>query len=286
MARMPGVPFVRPRSYSLGRPAGPPRWVILHYTAGHEGPDDAENGAAYDQRRTDGVSSHFYVDSNSIVQCVDTNDRSHTALYHGNMWGIHIEIAGTRQTREQWLDAVSRPTIRFAAKVTAWALREHDLPFKRLAVNALADPAARGIADHNACTVSFPDDGGTHTDVGPGFPWDIFLQDVADFMNGDDMTPEEFLNTVVPSATLGDQTVAQLLKDARSAKIVGDKILAGQVLLMQEVDGAEEALAGLTTLVGSIQAGDPQAVATALLAVLPGPVAKATADELHARTAS
>lgn len=301
MARMPGVAFVPPRSFSKGRPLGPPRWVILHYTAGHEGPNAAEDGAAYDGRRTDGTSAHFHVDSNSAVQCVDTNDRAHTALYHGNAWGIHIEIAGTRQTREQWLDAVSRPTIRKAAEVTAWALQAHGLPLKQLPTNGLANPAARGIADHNACTVSFPDDGGTHTDVGPGFPWDIFLADVAAFLNGEDeiVGATKDIAAIKATVTALWSVVDKGLRGINESSTGPDGVsrpnnwlvrVAGELgadldKIAADVDTLEESDAQILTLISNVQAGDPAAIAAALLAVLPAATAKATADELHNRTA-
>lgn len=130
-----------------------------------------------------------------------------------------------------------------------------------------------------------------------GIDMNTFRAQVAAAMTGNyegtDMTPQELLNTVVPSPTLGDHTVAQLLKDARSAKLQSDanaaalaRVEAAQALLLQEVDGAEEALDSIAAVVGGIQAGDPAEVAAALLAVLPGPLASATADELRARLES
>jgi hypothetical protein len=49
-----------------------------------------------------------------------------------------------------------------------------------------ATPGARptGINDHNAVTLAFPEDQGTHTDVGPDFPWDVFMKMVADQLAG------------------------------------------------------------------------------------------------------
>lgn len=180
MPRMPGVRFVVPRSFSRGRPGGPPRWLIVHYTAGSEGPTAAEDGVAYDQRRRDGTSAHFYTDRDSLIQCVDTNDRSHTALYHGNLWGIHIEQCGTAQTREQWLDPASRETIRRTAKVCAWAMQVHNIPLSRIVTIQLR--SLRGYAGHKDVTLGFPEDGGTHMDPdGPrpgSYPYDVLLYDI------------------------------------------------------------------------------------------------------------
>lgn len=167
---------VRPRAYSKGRPAGKPRVIYVHYTAGAEGPTSAEDGARYDQRRTDGTSAHYYVDSNSVVQCVPTEHRSHTALYNANLTGIHYELCGTVQTRAQWLDAASRATLRNAARQIARDLKDNGIPATRLVGRQVR--AGRGIAGHVDATRGWPEDRGTHTDPGTAFPWDILLADV------------------------------------------------------------------------------------------------------------
>lgn len=171
---------VRPRSWSKGRPAGKPRIIFVHYTAGAENPVAAENGAAYDTRRTDGTSAHYYVDSNSIVQCLDTAHRSHTALYNANLVGIHYELCGTRQTRAQWLDAASRATIRLAARQIARDMKDNGIPLKRLVGRQVR--SGKGIAGHHDATIGWPEDGGSHTDPGTAFPWDVLLADIKSFM--------------------------------------------------------------------------------------------------------
>ncbi len=267
MARMPGVPFVTPKSYSTGRPGGPGRYITLHYTAGHEGPNDAENGAAYDQRRTDGTSTHFFVDSNSIVQCVDTANRSHTALYHGNLWGFHVEICGTRQTRAQWLDEVSRATIRKTAEVCLWLMHTHGIPLTRLATSAVRSPSAKGFVDHNDWTVGWPEDGGSHTDVGPEFPWDVLFADIRDLEDG--MTPEEVWQHQWDSPSLGVpmQSAIQWVKDlvvqgranAEDIAVLGDQV-AALLASLQSLHVKVDALA--------LGQGDPAATATAVANLL------------------
>ncbi len=168
--------WVPPRSYSRGRSGGPPRFIVVHYTAGAERSSSAEDGAAYDQRRTDGVSTHYFVDSNSVVQCVDTNDRAHAALYHGNLWGIQYELCGTVQTREQWMDVASLATLKLAARQIARDLVTHDIPLAKLVGSAVRN--GRGLCGHVDCTVGFPEDGGTHTDPGREFPWDVLMGEI------------------------------------------------------------------------------------------------------------
>lgn len=171
---------VRPRSYTKGRPAGKARVIYVHYTAGSEGPNSAEAGAAYDQRRTDGTSAHYYVDSNSVVQCIDTDDRSHTALYNANLTGIHYELCGTVQTRAKWLDAISRATIKNAARQIARDMKDKGIKNVRLVARQVR--AGNGIAGHGDATKGWPEDGGTHTDPGNDFPWDVLQSDINSFL--------------------------------------------------------------------------------------------------------
>ena len=169
-----------PRAYTKGRQRRV-QVVVLHYTAGSEGPTSAEGGADYDKRRTDGTSTHYFTDSaGPALQEVPDGDRAHTARYHGNEIGIHIEICGTVQSRSQWLDPVSYATLLTTAGLVAILLKRHGFAFRRLTTEELRrayynDSSITGIVDHNACTYAFPEDGGTHTDVGANFPWDVFL---------------------------------------------------------------------------------------------------------------
>ena len=183
------IPFVPPQSYSTGRPNGQPRLVVVHYTAGSEGPTSAEDGAAYDQRRTDGTSAHYYVDRNSIVQCVATWDRAHAALWNGNQVGIHYELCGTVQTREQWLDNASLATLSRAAIQMRRDMAKYGIPAVKLSP-AQVRAGARGVCGHVDITYAWPEDGGDHTDPGTEFPWDVFMRLLQE---GDDMvlTDEE-----------------------------------------------------------------------------------------------
>lgn len=181
-----------PASYTPGRPRAI-RYIVLHTTEGSEGPSSAEDGNAYDKRRTDGVSTHYFTDSSGpAVQEVKDADTAHAALYHGNAIGIQIEICGRAgQSAAQWDDAASRATLATTAALVAHLCKTHNIPPVRLTVDqcraswyAPSDARPKGIVDHYTVTRAYPEDGGTHTDVGPHFPWSDFLAMVSDELEG------------------------------------------------------------------------------------------------------
>ena len=189
-----------PKSWTAGRNRAV-QYVVVHYTAGSEGPTSAEDGAAYDKRRTDGTSTHVFVDRNSILCEVPDTDRAHAARFHGNEIGLQMELCGTAQNRAQWLDAASYATLQNAAKWTAEKCKIHKLPARRLTVAqtraayySSAGNRPFGIVGHIDVTNAYPEDSGDHTDPGPDFPWDVFLKMVTDELAGTPVAPVELNN--------------------------------------------------------------------------------------------
>lgn len=192
-----------PNSYTEGRNRKP-QYVVLHYTAGHEGPTDAENGVEYDKKRTDGVSTHYFTDSaGPALQEVPEGDRAHAARHYGNEIGIQIEVCGTKQTRSQWLDPTSMATLETTAWLVADICKRNGFPVKLLTVDetraayfASSGHRPFGITDHGRVTEAYPEDNGDHTDMGTDFPWDIFLDMVNDEMEGGMPTAQEIAQAV------------------------------------------------------------------------------------------
>jgi hypothetical protein len=172
-----------PASYTPGRKFGQPTVIFIHTTEGREGVSCAEDGAAYDARRTDGTSTHFFVDADSVVQCVPTSDEAHAARLHGNDVGIQVEVCGTAgQSSVQWHDPVSTATLEQLARLCA-KLR-HKYGANRFPLVHLTPARLRagqnGFAGHADATKAWPEDAGTHSDPGPNFPWDELFGRIRD----------------------------------------------------------------------------------------------------------
>lgn len=156
-----------PRAYGVGRPYGPLIWIVWHTTEGSEGLKSAEDGNAYDARRTDGTSTHVFVDANSVVQEVNSGDRAWAALSVANNRGYQIELcARASQTTAQWFDAASGPMLELAAQHAARVCIKYDIPPRWLTAS---DVAVRrpGFLTHKNVTDWLE---GTHVDPGPNFP--------------------------------------------------------------------------------------------------------------------
>lgn len=174
----PDLERVEPRWYTPGR-RRTVQLIVVHHTAGSEGPTSAEAGAAYDARRPERVSCHYFHDSNSTVQGCYTWDTSWTAHAEGNARGIHHELCGTLQTRAQWLDPVSDATLWLAARQMARDAIRYAIPVRRLTI-AQMRAGERGFCGHGDVVQAWGQ--GDHTDPGPWFPWDVLLARVQRFL--------------------------------------------------------------------------------------------------------
>lgn len=172
----PDLVFVQAKSYAKGRPDGPPLWIIVHDMEASEHSGRAENTAQYFATLPDGrsVSSHYTVDNDSVVQCVKLGDVAYTVGNRaGNYRGINWEFSGfASQTREQWLDSFGKAMFRQAVPYIRSDAQRYGIPLVRRTVNELK-AFKPGITSHNDLRLAFG--GTTHTDPGPNFPWDYFM---------------------------------------------------------------------------------------------------------------
>lgn len=168
-----------PKSYSKGRPYGDCIWIIVHTTEGSEHARSAEDGNAYDARRTDGTSTHVFVDTDTVVQEVNSYDRAHAALAVGNNRGYQIELCGRAgQVASQWADASSSAELMLAAQHCARVALKLGIPARWLTRDQML-AREKGFATHKNVTDWIA---GTHTDPGPNFPFGAFMTMVRRFM--------------------------------------------------------------------------------------------------------
>jgi N-acetyl-anhydromuramyl-L-alanine amidase AmpD len=133
--------------------------------------------------RPQNASWHFAVDENSATQSVEMADE---AWHAGpvNPVSIGIEMAGFAvQTREQWADQYSTYELAIAAGLVAVLCERFVVPVRRVTVEELhygckSGQWPTGIVGHVDVTRAIS---GSHTDPGPNFPWDGFLNSVRSF---------------------------------------------------------------------------------------------------------
>jgi len=165
---------------SSSRQGAPFLWVVLH-TA--EGARTKESLGSYFYQASTMASSHVGIDAGGILQYVPYADAAWTLRY-GNEESDNAEICGfARWTRAQWLSTGTvdgcvnpRQMVRNAA---AWAKSRcaaRGISRQHLTPAQVGGRSMKGIIDHHDYTLGTGD--GTHTDVGDGFPWDVFYADM------------------------------------------------------------------------------------------------------------
>jgi hypothetical protein len=180
VATVSKYPFVPAKWFTKGPRNCAITVLVIHDMEAPEGPKTAENVAAYfaDPKDKAGnpvkASAHFNVDCDSIVQSVREEDIAWHAP-GANSNGIGIEHAGyARQTREEWLDEYSTATLKLSAKLVAELCKKYEIPAVWLTVDELKANKP-GICGHVDITNAF-NGGKGHSDPGPNFPKDVYIQ--------------------------------------------------------------------------------------------------------------
>lgn len=265
MAQSPEYPdlkWVVPRSWTNANRSSV-QLIVIHTTEGSAHGQSAEDGAAYDARRTDGTSAHYFVDSGSVVQCVRTNDQAHTARAQGNRRGIQYELCGRAGwSAATWRGDYQQAMLKRAARQCARDAKKWGIPVRHLTVAQVAD-GAKGFCGHWDITRAFPQDRGSHTDPGDDFPWSQFLD-----MVRTELAPEKEEDMATT------QEIADLL---HLEKLAGGRTFGGTVNALADAIGQESArdaalLAAVNALAGQGQVDVEllaDAVAGRVLAGLP-----------------
>jgi len=204
-------------------------WVTIH-TA--EGPTDefpsrpdldagsAEDLLAFFQGKTD-RSCHAIADDDKLLDGLVDYARAAWTLRNGNPRSDNLEMCGLASwSRAEWL--THKGMLANAARWVAGRLKARQMPVHRVTVAECAARSARGYMDHNTYTQATKD--GTHWDVGPNFPWDVFGPMVTDAYNGT-TTQEDDGMSADPAVLAELQSIDSRLKalyDSGFASRTGD----------------------------------------------------------------
>lgn len=195
-----------------------------------EGNGNADSLAQYLQNPANQVSYHYtvstgYPNDNGVTVCdvVDTDDASWSVLSANNR-SINLCFAGSSASwsRNDWLTKAGR-AIDVAAYLAVQDCQKYGISLKVVPPPYTA--GTPGISDHMYVTDVLKD--GTHTDVGPDFPWDVFSAAVEKYsaapQPADDPTPPAAPTRVGPADDqltlrwnqLGGQTLVEAVAEIR-----------------------------------------------------------------------
>ncbi|MFC4373510.1 glycoside hydrolase domain-containing protein [Nocardia halotolerans] len=148
------------------------RNFLLHT---QEGNGTAETLAAYLNNPSNGVSYHYTLRDGVVVRVVPEELASWSVL-SANPFTVNLCFAGSRAawSRAQWL-AIDGD-LRIAAYLAVRSAHRHSYSTQVIGPEY---HVADGITDHQYVTKALGI--GTHTDVGPNFPWDVFAAHVGEF---------------------------------------------------------------------------------------------------------
>lgn len=190
---MTTYPFIHPDRYSLSKVVSKKLGVIIHTS---ESGDTTMNTLISLMSRpgdrpytkTDGTTGYYGSSYHALADGVTGAYVELQPATHGpfsapplnkDYW--HICMPGwSAQTREQWLDPMSRKQIQAVARYVVDKSKIDGFPAVKLTPEQVG-LKQQGYASHADVTYGFKISGG-HTDPGPNFPWDVLAQDIKDLL--------------------------------------------------------------------------------------------------------
>lgn len=296
MPRYSNLPYIGPpRSYSGQQTK---YGITVHSTENVNA--SARDEAGYATRRTDGTSSHYYVDNTEVVQSLNTDyGANHAGSWWPNQHCVSYEFCGAASwSTSKWMSSINWEA---AAKQIAVDCARWSIPADWLTVSELSGHQ-RGFNTHNDCRLAFG--GTTHTDPGPNFPKSHLLTLVKGYLNGDDMPTADEVATAVykkfthkvpenswavangymtAGATITPHTALRQAWSYGKAGFQSDAQIAAELVSMQGQ------ITGLVKLVQQLLAADPVDLTPEQYAALLTAVSEAAAkpgNELLARVAA
>lgn len=168
--------------------------VVAHSMEAPEKGTTAESVASYFANGSGGrpSSADWCFDSNSEVECVKPTDEAYHAP-PASRWTRGYEHAGyARQSAADWHDPFSWAMLQRSAKKLAEESKQFKFPLVYLDLKDLKAGHINGVTTHNDVSLCWKQS--THTDPGPGFPMEQWLEMAAKGAG--------FVTPPKPSATL------------------------------------------------------------------------------------
>lgn len=157
-----------------------PRYIFLHT---QEGGGTAKSLASFLNNPNNGASYHYTVDNSGVVVDVVDTDLASWSVGNANSYSINLCFAGSYAgwSRQQWLNNMGR-AIDIAAYLVAQDCKKYGIAAVWLGSGGSYRPAKSGVSDHQYVTSVIG--WGSHTDVGKGFPGDVFAAALAKYVSG------------------------------------------------------------------------------------------------------
>ena len=237
--------------------------IVTHVTAQAKGgypdssqPDVAGGTARYFTDPNSGGSAHTVSDTSRLLRCVAENMVAWHAPPNDNSLGN--EIAGQAwYTREQWLSSDVRMAWERCAHEEAAQARRWDVPVRKLTVDEVR-AGKRGFCGHVDKSQAFGQS--DHTDPGPNFPWDIFMDRALFYFRNPDTAPFN-PGTTPPDVLEGLDMTEQELTDLiykTTRKVLVDlkintnaKTAAAQTATCADVDARTKRIEMLATAINN-----------------------------------
>lgn len=222
------------------------RLIVIHTMEAPEGPQTAENIAAYFASGDVVASAHACVDQDSVVVCLPPTATAFAAP-GANADGYQIEHAGyASQDGAGWADEASQSMLRLSAAHARAIALAAGIPLRHLTDDELAAPAAGFVGHDQVSRVYKRSD---HWDPGQSFPWSEYMG----LVNGEAATEE---NPIVPEedtmhfirSRQTDTVYAVTPTDVvamTSAKVWGDMVKAYGLTNSYEVSLDDGDIAGI-----------------------------------------
>lgn len=203
---------------------------LLHTQEGGGGNSAAEDLANFLGNPANQVSYHYSVSQASdggvtVVDVVDTDEASWSVLSANNR-SINLCFAGSKASwsRADWMK--QSKAIDVAAYLAVQDCKKYGIPLTVIGTGGTYSSARAGIADHQYVTKVLGD--GTHTDVGGGFPVDIFTAAVAKYASSGPATPAPAPGFQYPS---NDVLLREVWEQLRGYQGKGWPQLGGRTLV-------------------------------------------------------